>query len=102
MNIGLIIAGGVGARMQSETPKQFLVVKQKPIIIYEACFCFCLFFFIPTKLINFITLQTFNFITYFNSFLSSGSISGEEGRGASIDTMFPCLSKSKKRGMPLI
>lgn len=34
MNIGLIIAGGVGARMNNTTPKQFIVVKGKPIIIY--------------------------------------------------------------------
>lgn len=34
MNIGLIIAGGVGARMNNTTPKQFIAVKGKPIIIY--------------------------------------------------------------------
>jgi 2-C-methyl-D-erythritol 4-phosphate cytidylyltransferase len=34
MNIGLIIAGGSGARMQQEIPKQFLHVYDKPIIIY--------------------------------------------------------------------
>lgn len=34
MNIGLVIAGGVGARMNNTTPKQFIVVKGKPIIIY--------------------------------------------------------------------
>ena len=34
MNVGLIIAGGVGARMNNTTPKQFIVVKGKPIIIY--------------------------------------------------------------------
>lgn len=34
MNIGLIIAGGVGARMNTTTPKQFIAVKGKPIIIY--------------------------------------------------------------------
>lgn len=34
MNIGLIIAGGVGARMNSTIPKQFMVVKEKPIIVY--------------------------------------------------------------------
>lgn len=34
MNIGLIIAGGVGSRMNSPTPKQFMIVKGKPIIIY--------------------------------------------------------------------
>ena len=33
-NIALIIAGGVGARMNQEIPKQFLNVKDKPVIIY--------------------------------------------------------------------
>ena len=34
MNIGLIIAGGVGARMHMATPKQFIVVRDKPILVY--------------------------------------------------------------------
>lgn len=34
MNVGLIIAGGIGARMNNTTPKQFIVVKGKPVIIY--------------------------------------------------------------------
>lgn len=34
MNIGLIIAGGVGARMQQDIPKQFINVNDKPVIIY--------------------------------------------------------------------
>lgn len=34
MNVALIIAGGVGARMQMSTPKQFLSVKGKPVIVY--------------------------------------------------------------------
>ena len=34
MNIALIIAGGIGARMGQEIPKQFLNVHDKPIIIY--------------------------------------------------------------------
>lgn len=34
MNIGLIIAGGVGERMQQSIPKQFLNVYNKPIIVY--------------------------------------------------------------------
>lgn len=34
MNIGLIIAGGVGARMGQDIPKQFLSVNDKPVIIY--------------------------------------------------------------------
>ena len=33
-NIALIIAGGVGARMGQDIPKQFLNVHDKPIIIY--------------------------------------------------------------------
>ncbi len=33
-NIALIIAGGVGARMGQDIPKQFLTVNEKPIIIY--------------------------------------------------------------------
>lgn len=34
MNIALIIAGGSGARMQQDIPKQFLNVNDKPVIIY--------------------------------------------------------------------
>ncbi|MFT8668781.1 MAG: IspD/TarI family cytidylyltransferase [Liquorilactobacillus hordei] len=34
MNIALIIAGGVGKRMQQDIPKQFLTIDNKPVIIY--------------------------------------------------------------------
>lgn len=34
MNIALIIAGGVGARMHQDIPKQFINVNGKPVIIY--------------------------------------------------------------------
>lgn len=34
MNIAIILAGGVGARMQQEIPKQFINVNDKPLIIY--------------------------------------------------------------------
>lgn len=34
MNIALIIAGDIGARMLSAIPKQFITVNDKPIIIY--------------------------------------------------------------------
>lgn len=34
MVIGLIIAGGVGARMHQDIPKQFLTVYEKPVIVY--------------------------------------------------------------------
>ncbi len=34
MNIALIIAGGIGLRMQQEIPKQFMNVYDKPVIIY--------------------------------------------------------------------
>ena len=34
MNIGLLIAGGVGKRTNQEIPKQFIHVDDKPIIIY--------------------------------------------------------------------
>lgn len=34
MNIALIIAGGVGARMGQDIPKQFINVNDKPVIIY--------------------------------------------------------------------
>lgn len=34
MNIGLIIAGGVGARMGQDIPKQFINVYDKPVIVY--------------------------------------------------------------------
>ena len=33
-NIGLIIAGGVGARMGQDIPKQFLSVYDRPVIVY--------------------------------------------------------------------
>lgn len=33
-NIALIIAGGTGARMGQDIPKQFLTVNEKPVIIY--------------------------------------------------------------------
>lgn len=32
--IGIIIAGGVGARMGASIPKQFIIVNEKPIIVY--------------------------------------------------------------------
>lgn len=34
MNIALIIAGGVGARMHQDIPKQFINVYDKPVIVY--------------------------------------------------------------------
>lgn len=34
MNIALIIAGGMGSRMNLDIPKQFIKVENKPIIIY--------------------------------------------------------------------
>lgn len=34
MNIALIIAGGVGARMNQSIPKQFLTVEERPVIVY--------------------------------------------------------------------
>lgn len=34
MNIALIIAGGSGARMQQDIPKQFLTVNERPVIVY--------------------------------------------------------------------
>lgn len=34
MNIALLTAGGIGSRMHQEIPKQFIHVKNKPIIIY--------------------------------------------------------------------
>lgn len=34
MNIGLIIAGGSGQRMQQNIPKQFLTVEERPVIVY--------------------------------------------------------------------
>lgn len=39
MNIALIIAGGIGARMGQDIPKQFLNVYDKPVIVYTMeCF----------------------------------------------------------------
>ena len=32
--IALLIAGGVGTRMKSETPKQFIIIENKPLIVY--------------------------------------------------------------------
>ena len=34
MNIALLTAGGTGTRMHQDIPKQFLHVKNKPILIY--------------------------------------------------------------------
>ena len=34
MNIALIIAGGVGARMGQDIPKQFINVFDKPVVVY--------------------------------------------------------------------
>lgn len=34
MNIALVIAGGSGARMHQDIPKQFLTVFEKPVIVY--------------------------------------------------------------------
>ena len=34
MNIGMIIAGGVGARTCQDIPKQFINVNDKPVIVY--------------------------------------------------------------------
>jgi len=34
MNATIIIAGGIGSRMHSEVPKQFVEVNVKPIIVY--------------------------------------------------------------------
>lgn len=34
MNIALIIAGGVGARMHQNIPKQFITVDERPVIVY--------------------------------------------------------------------
>lgn len=33
-NIGLLIAGGAGNRMQQDIPKQFLTVNERPVIVY--------------------------------------------------------------------
>lgn len=34
MNIALLIAGGTGARMHQNIPKQFLTVNERPVIVY--------------------------------------------------------------------
>lgn len=34
LNIALIIAGGSGARMHQDIPKQFITVNEKPVIVY--------------------------------------------------------------------
>ena len=34
MNIGLLIAGGSGNRMQQDIPKQFITVNDRPVIVY--------------------------------------------------------------------
>ena len=33
-NIALIIAGGIGTRMHQDIPKQFINVRDKPVIVY--------------------------------------------------------------------
>ena len=33
-NIALIIAGGSGARMHQNIPKQFITVNERPVIVY--------------------------------------------------------------------
>jgi len=33
-NIALLIAGGSGARMHQNIPKQFLTVNERPVIVY--------------------------------------------------------------------
>lgn len=35
MNIAIILAGGIGLRMKSDIPKQYILVKNKPIIVYS-------------------------------------------------------------------
>ena len=34
MTVALLIAGGIGARMKQEIPKQFLHINDKPVIVY--------------------------------------------------------------------
>lgn len=34
MNIGMLIAGGSGQRMNQDIPKQFLNVNDRPVIVY--------------------------------------------------------------------
>ncbi len=34
MNIGIVLAGGIGARLGANVPKAFFPVCQKPLIIY--------------------------------------------------------------------
>ena len=34
MNVALIIAGGVGKRMKQDIPKQFILVNDKPVLLY--------------------------------------------------------------------
>lgn len=34
MNIAIILAGGIGSRMKSEVPKQFINVYDKPVLLY--------------------------------------------------------------------
>ena len=40
-NIALIIAGGVGARMGQDIPKQFINVNDRPVIIYTCGIIYC-------------------------------------------------------------
>ena len=34
MNVAIVIAGGVGSRMGQQIPKQFINVRDKPVLIY--------------------------------------------------------------------
>jgi 2-C-methyl-D-erythritol 4-phosphate cytidylyltransferase len=64
MNIALIIAGGIGSRMNNKIPKQFLTVNDKPIIIYT------LEKFQKSKAIDKILVVTLeNWFDYLNSYL---------------------------------
>ena len=34
MNIAMILAGGVGSRVGRDIPKQFIKIKDKPVLVY--------------------------------------------------------------------
>ena len=95
MNYALIFAGGVGSRMGSETPKQFIEVNGKPIIVHTIAV------FDDSKIIDKIVVVTLpeyihkveEYIVKFNLFKVSAVISGG---GTAMESQFNGLKFIKK------
>lgn len=95
MNYALIFAGGVGSRMGSETPKQFIEVNGKPIIVHTIAA------FDDSKIIDKIVVVTLpeyihkveEYIAKFNLSKVSAVISGG---GTAMESQFNGLKFIKK------